>query len=229
MSSLVLTNVSFFRIMESTRAKQKQFVVNNVSLKIQGGERIGLIGPNGAGKTTLLRLLAGVFNPDSGSIVRIGDISTFLDGGFGLDPQLSGRHNAESRAIMAGLNRSERVQQIAWIQEFSELEKYFDEPIKSYSSGMLMRLVFAIGTAQTHDILLVDEGFGTADAQFQHKAMQRLRDMYSCAPITVLASHNLETLKENCTRGIVMSKSTIVFDGDIQEACDFYLNLIKMN
>jgi ABC-type polysaccharide/polyol phosphate transport system ATPase subunit len=92
---------------------------------------------------------------------------------------------------------------------------------------MLMRLVFAIGTAQTHDILLVDEGFGTADAHFQHKAMQRLRDMYSRAPITVLASHNLEILKENCTRGIVMSKSMIVFDGDIQEACDFYLNSIK--
>jgi ABC-type polysaccharide/polyol phosphate transport system ATPase subunit len=227
MSSLVLTNVSFFRIMESTRAKQKQFVVDNVSLEIQGGERIGLIGPNGAGKTTLLRLLAGIFNPDLGSIIRDGDVSTFLDGGFGLDPQLSGRSNAESRAIMAGLNRNERVQQVAWIQKFSELEKYFDEPIKSYSSGMLMRLVFAIGTAQTHDILLVDEGFGTADAHFQHKAMQRLRDMYSRAPITVLASHNLEILKENCTRGIVMSKSMIVFDGDIQEACDFYLNSIK--
>jgi ABC-type polysaccharide/polyol phosphate transport system ATPase subunit len=162
-----------------------------------------------------------------GSIDRDGDVSTFLDGGFGLDPQLSGRSNAESRAIMAGLNRNERVQQVAWIQEFSELEKYFDEPIKSYSSGMLMRLVFAIGTAQTHDILLVDEGFGTADAHFQHKAMQRLRDMYSRAPITILASHNLDILKENCTRGIVMSESRIVFDGDIQEACDFYLNSIK--
>ena len=227
MSSLELTNVSFFRIMESSRSEQKQFVIDNVSLKIQGGERIGLIGPNGAGKTTLLRLLAGIFNPDSGSIVRDGDVSTFLDGGFGLDPQLSGRSNAESRAIMAGLNRNERVQQVAWIQEFSELNEYFDEPIKSYSSGMLMRLVFAIGTAQTHDILLVDEGFGTADAHFQHKAMQRLRDMYTRAPITVLASHNLEILKENCTRGIVMSKSRIVFDGDIQEACDFYLNSIK--
>lgn len=227
MSLLELTNVSFFRIMESKGADQKQFVVDNVSLKIQGGERIGLIGPNGAGKTTLLRLLAGIFNPDSGSIIRTGDISTFLDGGFGLDPQLSGRSNAESRAIMAGLNRNERMTQIAWIHDFSELEKYFDEPIKSYSSGMLMRLVFAIGTAQTHDILLVDEGFGTADAHFQHKAMQRLRVMYARAPITVLASHNLEILKENCTRGIVMSKSRIVFDGDIQEACDFYLNSIK--
>ena len=166
MSSLELTNVSFFRIMESSRTEQKQFVINNVSLKIQGGERVGLIGPNGAGKTTLLRLLAGIFNPDSGSIVRIGDVSTFLDGGFGLDPQLSGRSNAESRAIMAGLSRNERVRQVAWIQEFSELEKYFDEPIKSYSSGMLMRLVFAIGTAQTHDILLVDEGFGTVENLF---------------------------------------------------------------
>jgi lipopolysaccharide transport system ATP-binding protein len=227
MSSLELTNVSFFRILESSRTEQKQFVIDNVSFKIQGGERIGLIGPNGAGKTTLLRLLAGIFNPDSGSIIRDGDVSTFLDGGFGLDPQLSGRSNAESRAIMAGLNRNERVKQVSWIQEFSELEKYFDEPIKSYSSGMLMRLVFAIGTAQAHDILLVDEGFGTADAHFQHKAMQRLRDMYARAPITVLASHNLEILKENCTRGIVMSKSRIVFDGDIQEACDFYLNSIK--
>ena len=227
MSLLELTNVSFFRIMESSRTEQKQFVIDNVSLKIQGGERIGLIGPNGAGKTTLLRLLAGIFNPDSGSIIRDGDVSTFLDGGFGLDPQLSGRSNAESRAIMAGLNRNERIQQVAWIQEFSELNEYFDEPIKSYSSGMLMRLVFAIGTAQTHDILLVDEGFGTADAHFQQKAMRRLRDMYTRAPITVLASHNLEILKENCTRGIVMNKSRIVFDGDIQEACDFYLNSMK--
>ena len=227
MSLLELTTVSFFRIMESSRTEQKQFVFDNVSLKIQGGERIGLIGPNGAGKTTLLRLLAGIFNPDSGSIIRDGDVSTFLDGGFGLDPQLSGRSNAESRAIIAGLNRDERVQQVAWIQEFSELDEYFDEPIKSYSSGMLMRLVFAIGTAQTHDILLVDEGFGTADAHFQQKAIQRLRDMYAHAPITVLASHNLEILKENCTRGIVMSKSRIVFDGEIQEACDFYLNSIK--
>jgi ABC-type polysaccharide/polyol phosphate transport system ATPase subunit len=89
---------------------------------------------------------------------------------------------------------------------------------------MLLRLVFAIGTAQTHDIILVDEGFGTADAHFQKKALGRLEEMYARSPITILASHNLETLKENCARGIVMSKSKIVFDGGIQEACDFYLN-----
>jgi ABC-type polysaccharide/polyol phosphate transport system ATPase subunit len=227
MSYLELANVSFFRVLESTRTDHKQFVIDNISLKIEGGERIGLIGPNGAGKTTLLRLLAGIFVPDVGSISRTGDVSTFLDGGFGLDPQLSGRSNAQSRAIMAGLNRRESIQQISWVRDFSELEEYFDEPIKSYSSGMLMRLVFAIGTAQTHEILLVDEGFGTADAHFQQKAMGRLREMYIRAPITVLASHNLEILKENCTRGVVMNKAKIVYDGNIHDACAFYLNSIK--
>lgn len=226
MSLLELVNVSFFRILESSPIEKKQYVINDVSLRIQGGERIGLIGPNGAGKTTLLRLLAGIFNPDSGSVVRSGKISAFLDAGFGIDPQLSGRSNAESRAIMAGLNRNERIEYIAWVKDFSELDTYFDEPVKSYSSGMIMRLVFAIGTAQTHDILLVDEGFGTADAHFQQKAMERLKDMYARAPIIVLASHNLEILKENCTRGIVMNKSRIAFDGNIQEACDYYLKSI---
>jgi ABC-type polysaccharide/polyol phosphate transport system ATPase subunit len=134
MSSLELTNVSFFRIMESSRTEQKQFVIDNVSLKIQGGERIGLIGPNGAGKTTLLRLLAGIFNPDLGSIVRDGDVSTFLDGGFGLDPQLSGRSNAESRATMAGLNRNERVQQVA------DLGGFPNERALNFGDGNFARL-----------------------------------------------------------------------------------------
>jgi ABC-type polysaccharide/polyol phosphate transport system ATPase subunit len=224
MALLEVHNISYFRLLNGSGKKRRVNVVDSVSLRIQGGERVGLIGPNGAGKTTLLRLLAGIFTPDSGHIVRDGQVSTFLDGGFGLDPQLSGRSNAESRAIMAGLNRKNLHSQIEWIRDFSELGGFFEEPIKSYSSGMLLRLVFAIGTAQTHDIILVDEGFGTADAHFQKKALGRLEEMYARSPITILASHNLETLKENCARGIVMSKSKIVFDGGIQEACDFYLN-----
>lgn len=224
MALLEVNNISYFRLLNGSGKKRRINVVDSVSLRFQGGERVGLIGPNGAGKTTLLRLLAGIFTPDSGHIVRDGQVSTFLDGGFGLDPQLSGRSNAESRAIMAGLNRKNLHSQIEWIRDFSELGDFFEEPIKSYSSGMLLRLVFAIGTAQTHDIILVDEGFGTADAHFQKKALERLEEMYARSPITILASHNLETLKENCARGIVMSKSKIVFDGGIQEACDFYLN-----
>jgi ABC-2 type transport system ATP-binding protein len=224
MALLEASNISYFRLLSGSGKNRRINVVDNVSLRFQGGERVGLIGPNGAGKTTLLRLLAGIFIPDSGHIVRHGQVSTFLDGGFGLDPQLSGRSNAESRAIMAGLSRKNLSGQIEWIKDFSELGDFFDEPIKSYSSGMLLRLVFAIGTAQTHDIILVDEGFGTADAHFQEKALLRLEEMYARSPITILASHNLETLKENCARGIVMSKSKVVFDGGIQEACDFYLN-----
>jgi lipopolysaccharide transport system ATP-binding protein len=166
--------------------------------------------------------MAGIFRPDKGSVVREGEVSTFLDGGFGLDPQLTGRSNCESRAIMARMRGVRSKEMVKWVEEFSELGDYFDQPVRTYSTGMIMRLVFAIGTAQTHQILLIDEGLGTADAHFQTKALERLREMYNNAPIMVLASHSIDLLKQHCQRGIVIIDGQVAFDGTLESASEFY-------
>lgn len=240
MPYIELRNVSFSRKMEvekhgyipiaPSRGRQgrNRDVLTNISLNIQNGERIGLLGPNGAGKTTLLRLMSGIFRPDSGTIDRAGDVSTFFDGGFGLDPQLTGRANCVSRAIMARIRGDESEAMVSWVEAFAELGEYFDQPIRTYSTGMIMRLVFAIGTAQSHQILLIDEGLGTADAYFQEKALARLKEMYQTAPIMVLASHNSDLLKQHCQRGIVIQDAHVAFDGSLDDACSFYENPPKI-
>jgi len=232
MTHIKLRNVTFNRKLEvdkhqktsgdSALRKRHRDVIQNVTISIFDGERVGLLGPNGSGKTTLLRLMAGIFRPDKGSVVREGEVSTFLDGGFGLDPQLTGRSNCESRAIMARMRGVRAKGMVKWVEEFSELGDYFDQPVRTYSTGMIMRLVFAIGTAQTHQILLIDEGFATADAHFQTKALERLREMYNNAPIMVLASHSIDLLKQHCQRGIVIIDGQVAFDGTLESASEFY-------
>jgi ABC-type polysaccharide/polyol phosphate transport system ATPase subunit len=201
--------------------KQKR-VLDSISLSIETGERVALIGDNGAGKSTLLRLIAGIYKPDEGSIERTGDFSVFLDAGFGVDMRLTGRENCYSRAIINGVSKGDIRQFIQWVSDFSELGEYFDQPVRTYSTGMVVRLVFSMCTARTHDVLLIDEGIGTADARFQDKAFSRLSHLYDSAPILILASHDPKLLKQNCTRGIVMRNGRVVFDGDIDESIAFY-------
>lgn len=228
---LELNDVVFTRFME--RDKRTRFtlhriersVIDHLSLSIEPGESVGLLGENGAGKTTLLRIMAGIFQPDSGSVSREGDVSCFLDGFYGLDPFLTGRENAKSRSVMAGMSRKQCLSNVEAIESFADIGQYFDQPVKSYSTGMLLRLVFAIGTSQTHQILLIDEGLGTADINFQQKAFQKLEQMYASAPIIVIASHNLDILRSHCTRGVVMKDGCIIYDGDIESAITQYSSI----
>jgi ABC-2 type transport system ATP-binding protein/lipopolysaccharide transport system ATP-binding protein len=225
-----LNDVVFTRYLERGKSacfplhRIKRKVIDHLSLSIEPGERVGLLGQNGAGKTTLLRIMAGIFQPDSGSVSRVGDVSCFLDGFYGLDPFLTGRENAKSRSLMSGLSRTEIISNVDEIESFSDIGQYFDQPVKNYSTGMLLRLVFAIGTSQTHQILLIDEGLGTADINFQQKAFKKLEQMYASAPIIVIASHNLEILRNQCNRGIVMKDGHIVYDGNIETAISQYTN-----
>jgi lipopolysaccharide transport system ATP-binding protein len=228
---LELKDVVFTRLME--RDKRARFalhrternVIDHLSLSIAPGERVGLLGENGAGKTTLLRIMGGIFQPDFGSVTRNGDVSCFLDGFYGLDPYLTGRENANSRSVMAGMSKAECASNVETVENFADIGQYFDQPVKTYSTGMILRLVFAIGTSQTHQILLIDEGLGTADINFQQKAFQRLEQMYANAPIIVIASHNLDILRQQCTRGVVMSGGHIVFDGNIESAIAQYSSI----
>jgi ABC-type polysaccharide/polyol phosphate transport system ATPase subunit len=220
-----IQNVSMYRRMDnrSDRVKQKR-VLDSISIDIETGERVALIGANGAGKSTLLRLMAGIYKPDEGSVDRVGDFSVFLDAGFGIDMRLTGRENCYSRAIINGVPKDDIQQFIQWVSNFSELGDYFDQPVRTYSTGMVVRLVFSMCTARTHDVLLIDEGIGTADARFQDKAFSRLSHLYDSAPMLILASHDPKLLKQNCTRGIVMRNGSVVFDGEINESIAFYQN-----
>ena len=232
-SEIRIEDASFWRILQASDAegvkgaasnkRHKKYVCKSLNLHISDGERVGLVGANGAGKTTLLRMMSGIFQPDSGTVTIVGKVSSVLDAGFGLDPDLSGKSNCISRFLMDGVPKSEIAGAVARVENFAELGEYFEQPIKSYSSGMLTRLVFSIGIVSNQEILIVDEGFGLADEHFQHKAQKYLSDRLYRASILVLASHNLGLLQEHCSRGVLMEQGQIIFDGPIEEAIRRYL------
>lgn len=231
MASIVAQNLSFTREVKDPEyshspiariwRNQQQTVIDNANFKVSHGDRVAVIGHNGAGKTTLLRLLAGIFKPDTGSIKIEGKVECLLDSGFGLDPRLSGRDNARSRAILTGHRKGEIDKYVDFCREFSELGKSFERNTSTYSTGMLTRLVFSMSVYSTPEILLIDEGFGTADSSFTVKAVGKIKDLYSNTSILMLASHNQHLLLEVCNRGLVLSNGKLVFDGDVEKAIDF--------
>ena len=198
-------------------------VLESLTLTIEQGERVGVLGRNGSGKTTLLRLLAGIFTPSLGSASVDPDTTTLLDAGFAVEPWLSGRENAISRLILTGVPRQQHADIICDLEEFLELGPYFDEPTRTYSSGMLARLVFGMATIREHAVLIVDEGFGTVDDQFQLSAWKRLEAVIGSTTTLVMASHNLDQLRKHCTRGILLNGGQIVIDSDISSVIDSYL------
>lgn len=232
-SEIRIQNASFWRLLEVSDAKgvkgaasnkrHKKYVCKSLNLQISEGERVGIVGANGAGKTTLLRMMARIFQPDSGTVTIVGKVSSVLDAGFGLDPNLSGKSNCTSRFLMDGVPKSEIASLVSKVENYAELSEYFDQPVKSYSSGMLTRLVFSIGVVSNQEILIVDEGFGLADEHFQQKARAYLSDRLHRASILVLASHNLGLLQEHCSRGVLMDQGQITFDGPIKDVIRVYL------
>ena len=223
----ILENVSFFRPgFGSQKRLDRQgriTIIDSVSLAVSQGERIGILGHNGAGKTTLLRLLAGIFRPHEG-IARVHpDTAAILDAWFGIEPWLSGRENAASRLVLSGTPKSEHSSLLANLEQFLELGPYFDEPTRTYSTGMLARLVFGLGTVRKHAALVVDEGFGTVDEQFQKRAWSRLEGVIGGDTTVVMASHNLDQIRAHCTRGVVLERGRVTCDADIETALETYL------
>ncbi len=201
---------------------ERQVIFQDVSLRLKRGQRVGLLGANGVGKTTLLRVMAGILTPDRGSVVRRGEVSTLLDIGYGMDPNLTGKENAYSRGILAGLSRSEANRHLVWIKEFSELGSKFDMPIRTYSNGMLSRLAFSIDMSLPKEILLVDEGFATADQTFQKKARSQVDKAIHESGLVVLATHSYELLRQICDSALVLAAGKIAFNGNLDEAIDYH-------
>lgn len=222
-SALSLVNVSFARLYGTGRQSRYTSIFFDLNLEIANQERVGLIGANGVGKSTLLRLMSGVLEPDSGHITRKIPTRVMLDPAVGLDPVLSARDNARTLLVLQGEARADIDLLLEDIHQFSELRDFFDEPIKTYSAGMISRLVVSTQLSGIGDIgLLIDEGIGTADAHFHAKVLAELDRRMQALPFLILASHDLQAIARYCNRGIVMIPKQIAFDGAIEDAIIFY-------
>ena len=192
--------------------------LRDVSLSFEKGDRVGLIGRNGAGKSTLLRVLSGVYEPTSGSISSSGRISALTDLMLGMDPEASGYEFIVTRGVVMGLTSAQARGLTADVEDFSELGEYLHLPVRTYSSGMLLRLAFAVATAVSTDILLMDEMIGVGDNAFLAKAGQRLERLMNSVDILVLASHNEGILRDFCEKGVLLAGGRVVMTGAL-ESC----------
>ena len=202
------------------------FAVNNVSLSIQSGDRLGIIGLSGAGKSTLLKTIAGIYFPHHGRIVVNGRMTPLMELGAGFDAEQTGRENIFLNGALLGFSPAEMRTKERAIAEFSELGEFLELPLKYYSSGMYGRLAFSIATITEPEILIIDEVFATGDAHFVEKSSQRILQLVEQSKIVVIVSHNLEQIKNLCNRVIVMDKGSIIKDGEPQEMIDYYLKNI---
>jgi lipopolysaccharide transport system ATP-binding protein len=183
--------------------------IENLSLEIKDGDRIGLVGHNGAGKTTLLRVLAGIYKPTGGTITIDGRVMALLDIYAGTEPESTGIENIYLRGFMMGMKRREITAKVDEIAEFTELGDFLALPMRTYSAGMLARLAFAVSTAVHNDILLIDESISAGDAAFQKKARQRIESLFDRTPIVILASHSEELISEFCNRRVQMDHGVL--------------------
>lgn len=183
--------------------------LESLNFNIRAGDRVGLLGHNGSGKTTLLRTLAGAYEPTSGSLEIHGKVASLLDVSLGMDVDATGIENIYLRGIMMGLRRYEIESKIEEIAEFTELGEFLDMPIRTYSSGMHLRLAFAVSTSVRSDIIIMDEWLSVGDSSFREKAAKRLNTVVENASILVIASHDPDMLKNLCNRFFRLSHGNI--------------------
>lgn len=191
--------------------------LNNLNFEIREGDRVGLTGHNGSGKTTLLRMLSGVYSPVKGHLSLQGRVAALLDVSMGLDPDATGFENIYLRGIMDGLRPSVIRSKIDEIAEFTGLGEYLNLPVRTYSSGMMLRLAFAISTSVEADILIMDEWLSVGDSEFSQKAAERLNKLIDSASILVIASHSPELIERVCNRKMSLEHGNVVTDERLVE------------
>lgn len=201
--------------------------LSNVNLAIRDGDRLGIIGHNGAGKTTMLRVLAGIYAPTNGRIHIAGRVSTLFLTSPGLDFDDTGHENIYTCARFLGMSKQEINAKLPDIEEFCELGEYLALPVRTYSTGMLMRLGFAVATAIDPDILLLDEGLSAGDARFAERAQARVADLVNRTNILVLASHSEALIKEMCNRVALLNHGELLMDSDPDTVIAEYHALVK--
>lgn len=205
-------------------AGDRFLALDSLDIEIDRGERVGIIGANGAGKSTFLKLLSRVTSPTDGEIKFRGRIASMLEVGTGFHGELTGRENIYLNGAILGMSKAEITEKIDKIIEFSECEKFIDTPVKRYSSGMFVKLAFAVAAHLDAEILIMDEVLAVGDMQFQKKCIAKMRELALNENRTVLyVSHNMNTIRELCSRCIVFDHGKKIFDGDVENAIKIYL------
>ncbi len=208
------------------KQRQQNWILRNVSFEVKQGEAVGIIGINGAGKSTLLKMIAGTSIPSEGTIQIDGKISALLELGIGFHPELTGRQNAFLACRMQGMELPEIHKLIPHIEQFAEIGNYFEQSVRTYSSGMFVRLAFAVATAMRPEILIVDEALSVGDAYFQHKSFAKIREFRDLGSTLLFVSHDNGAIKSICDRAILINKGGIIMDDEPSKVLDFYNALI---
>lgn len=196
--------------------------LEDVSFEIREGERVGIVGHNGAGKSTLLRALSNVYAPTAGRVEIVGEIGSLVDIGLGIDGEATGRENIFIRGALLGLKRKEIEDRFEEIVEFSELGEFINMPVRTYSSGMHLRLAFAVATIIRPEILIMDEWLSVGDASFTEKAEKRLNSLVKSSRILIIASHSRELIERICTRAMWFEHGKLILDSSPKEVCTAY-------
>lgn len=213
-------------LFQNRRRYEKRIVLNNISFEVKKGEAIGLIGQNGCGKSTTLKLLTRIMYPDSGTIEMAGRVSSLIELGAGFHPDMSGRQNIYINASIFGLSRREIDARLDDIISFSELEEFIDNPVRTYSSGMYMRLAFSVAINVDADILLIDEILAVGDANFQAKCFNRLREIKASGTTIVIVSHSLGQIEQICGRSVWIHRGKIRAEGNPFEIHPMYMDFM---
>ena len=211
----------------SRNKKEKREVLKGVSLKIKKGEAVGLIGVNGSGKSTLLKLMTKIIYPNKGKIETRGKLTSLLELGAGFHPDFSGRENIYFNASIFGLTKKEIDDRLDKIIEFSELQDFIDNPVRTYSSGMYMRLAFAVAINVDADILLIDEILSVGDEHFQNKCFEKMKELKGQGKTMVFVTHSMQSVKNLCDRAVWLSEGKIKMDGNSDEVVDAYIEATK--
>ncbi len=226
-----------FRINKTRTSSLKEYVIakarrqllyenfhalDDVSFSIQQGDVVGIIGRNGSGKSTTLKLISGIYRPTAGQVRTAGRIAPMLELGSGFDFELSGRENIFLNGAILGFDEAMLKRKYNEIVSFSEIESFLDQPIKTYSSGMLMRLAFSIATLVEPEILIVDEILAVGDEAFQRKSRRRIMQMMEDGTTVLMVSHDIDVIRQLCKRVIWLDHGHIMADGETQEVCDRY-------
>jgi lipopolysaccharide transport system ATP-binding protein len=202
------------------------WALQNVNCQVQPGEAMGIVGINGAGKSTLLKIIAGTTQPTTGSIEMNGRVSALLELGMGFHSGFTGRQNVIMAGQLFGFLVDEIQSLLPEIEAFAEIGDYIDQPVRTYSSGMLMRLAFAVATAKRPDLLIVDEALSVGDSYFQHKSFSRIRKFRESGTTLLLVSHSRDAIQSICDRVMLLDKGKVIKEGQPEDTMDFYHALL---
>ena len=210
-------------IMRGRRSVHEDFwALRDVSFDVPAGSTFGLIGSNGSGKSTLLKCLANIYYPNEGSITHFGKVAAMLEVGSGFHSELSGRENIFLNGSILGMSKKEITRKYDEIVDFSGVEQFIDQPVKNYSSGMYVRLGFAIAINVDPDILVVDEVLAVGDSEFQEKCFQKFKDLKAAGKTVILVSHSMETVKQMCDQAAWLNHGELMIAGDAQATIQAY-------